>query len=334
MVENIISIYDENDNEIKFNHLEIKTEKSKRSTTYSKILYIDNIPIKGENRNLYKVLYRCNCGNLSKVALKYYLGKLEIHCNKCSNRNNVKHYENIIKQKDNRKFEEYDNDFINKYWIRHLHKDEFYKWISYIYQINDKKISDYNINNIIYYEHEKCYNQQKFVSKISFDNGQTLENLKSIYLKCNICNKIFKIKPFNIRRKNIEDIRCQKCNFWTKSYKIQFYKDTNITYQSELEKTFLDLCFKNNIEVINGFEIPYYFKNKLHTYVVDFYLPQLKYLVEIKGSNPYFIKDLQSGRIEAKNAYAANFCKENNMHFRFIRDYDLEKFIKNIVNKL
>lgn len=320
MVENIISIYDENDNEIKFNYLEIKTEKSKRSTTYSKILYIDNIPIIGKKRNLYKVLFKCNCGNLSKVALKYYLGKLDIHCNKCSNRNNVKHYESIKKQKDNKLFNEYNETFINKYWERHLHKDEFYKWINYIYQINDKKISNYNINEIIYYEHEICYNQQKFVSKISFDNGKTLENLKSIYLKCNICNKIFKIKPFNIRRKNINDIRCQYCNFENIKFKIKKYNNTLLTYQSKLEKYFLDKCFENNIKVLNGFEIPYEYKNKIHTYIIDFYLPELKMLIEIKGSNPWYKKDLLSGKLNAKNNAALQFANNNDMTFKFILD--------------
>ncbi len=331
MVNHIINIYDENDNLIPFNKLYIKCEKTPRSSKFCNILYIDDVPIIGYRRNNYKVEFKCTCGNISKCSLKYFLGKKYIQCNKCT-ANPKKYVNKNIKTVIDHNFDNYDDQFKKKYYERHLHETEFYSYLPHMYSINNKKID--NINNIKYYPHDRANNQALFTSKISFDNGLHKEGLVSIQLKCNICNKIFSSKPFNIRTKNIEDIRCRQCNFWTKTYKIQFYKGTNITYQSKLEKTFLDLCFENNIEVTNGFEIPYYFQNKLRTYIVDFYLPKLKYLVEIKGSNPYFIKDLQSGKIEAKNAYAANFCKENNMHFRFIRDYDLKKFVKNIVNKL
>ena len=38
----------------------------------------------------------------------------------------------------------------------------------------------------------------------------------------------------------------------------------------------------HNIEVINGFKINYIYNNKKKRYIVDYYLPKLKILVEIK----------------------------------------------------
>ena len=330
MINNILNIYDENGNIIHYDNIEIKSEKSPRSSVISKILYIDGKSIIGNNRNTYKIQFKCNCGNISTVALKYYLSKVNIHCNKCSNRNHVHHYDNPIKQ-TNYVFDEYNDDFKSKYWNRHLHYDEFINYLSNFISINGKK---FNINDIVYYEHLPINNQSKFTSFVSFNNGLTKESLKSVELKCALCNKVFSIHPFNIRKYNINNIKCKYCGFNTISFKLKQYKNTNITYQSNLEKTFLDYCFNYGIKVMNGFEIPYWFNNKLHTYVTDFYLPEHKIILELKGCNPFFINDLKSGKIEAKNSYANQFAKEHGLKFKFIRDYDLEKFINYLSNQL
>lgn len=324
MINNILNIYDEQHNEIKFNKLEIKLQKTPKSSVYSKILFIDDIPIIGKLRKLYRVKFKCNCGNISETYLRSYLSKKYIQCNKCTSHNFINKNQ---KEKIEKDFFKYDIDFQNNYWKRHLHKEEFYNFITKIYSINGKK---FNIDNIIFYEHEPSNNQSKFVSKISFDNGKSKENLISLELQCNICKKIFKIKPFNLRRKNINDIRCQYCNFETIKFKLQKYKDTDLTYQSNLEKYFLDKCFTYNINVINGFEIPYYYDNKLKTYITDFYLPDFKMIIEIKGNNPWYRKDLNNGKLEAKNNYAIQFAKNHGMKFEFILD-DIDNFFEKII---
>ena len=330
METHILEIYDENNNLIRFNKLEIKYEKSLRSSSYCNILYIDDIPVIGYKRNTYRVKYKCNCGNISECSLKYFLGKTYIQCNKCTNRNHVSKYinKNIHLIKDYN-FDNYNDEFKYKYYLRHLKEEEFYFYINKIYSINHKKIID--INTIIYYPHENGNNQSRFVSKISFDGGITKENLKSIQLVCSICNKIFTIKPFNLRLKNINDIRCQYCNFETLPFKIKLYdKNTLLTYQSNLEKKFLDYCYNYKIKVINGFEIPYVYNGNIHTYISDFYLPDYKMIIEIKGNNPWFKRDLKLGKIDAKNNAANKFANEHNMKFIFILD-DIDIFFKNIL---
>ena len=324
MVNNIIKIFDENNNEIKFNNLEIKLEKTKRSSIISKILYIDNIPIIGVQRNFYRVLFKCNCGNLSNVNLKYYLSKNDIHCGKCQNRHNVHKYKNV-KKIINYNWDDYDETFKNKYWKRHLKLEEFLYFKDKIVSINNKSFI-----NVIYYEHLPINNQNIFTSFVSFDNGLTKESLKSIELLCEVCNKTFSIHPFNIRKFINKHIKCKKCNFNTKEYEIKLYKNTNITYQSLLELSFLNKCFEYNINVMNGFEIPYFFNNKIRTYITDFYLPDYKYIIEIKGSNPYYFKDIKSGRLDAKNNAAISFAKNNNMEFKFILD-DINIFFNEIL---
>lgn len=252
---NIVEIYDENNKIVKFHKLDIKYEKTKRSSVFTNILYIDDIPIIGNKRNKYKVKFLCDYGNYSIVALKFFLSKKDIHCNKCSNRNHVHHYIYFQKKIEN-DFNEYNNKFKIKYWDRHLHQYEFDKYLNYIVTINHKTFDKHKIK---YYEHLRSNNQSLFQSYISFDGNinTSKEPVKSIELKCNICHNIFSIHPFNLRNININDIRCRKCNFSKMSFKSKLYKNTLLTYQSKLEERFLDYCYNYGIKVMNGFEIPY-----------------------------------------------------------------------------
>ena len=93
---------------------------------------------------------------------------------------------------------------------------------------------------------------------------------------------------------------------------------------------FIELCIENNIQIMNGFEIPYYFKKKDRTYIADFYLPEYKYIIEIKSRNPYYKEDLMNGKAEAKGAAACNFGKQYGMKYKLVFDYDIENFIKNL----
>ena len=41
-------------------------------------------------------------------------------------------------------------------------------------------------------------------------------------------------------------------------YKIKLYDDSGLTYQSNLEKQFIDKCKCNNIIIVNGLTLPYF----------------------------------------------------------------------------
>jgi len=75
LVKHILKIFDENDNEISFNNLELKEEKRKFSSKCCKLLYIDNICITSKQRKSYKILYKCRCGRENKILLHKYINK-------------------------------------------------------------------------------------------------------------------------------------------------------------------------------------------------------------------------------------------------------------------
>lgn len=343
LLSRIEKIFDKNNNEISFNKLELKYEKRPHSSSYSNILYIDNIACNGYEMKSYKVQYLCRCKRHIIILLHKYICKNRLNCMHCLQDRSfndsvfTKPYElkKGIRKKEItnniKKFEDYDEKFKLEYLKNHLTENEFFNYLPFIFSINGKILNENIIKNIKYKYYSPCNNQKKFTSKISFDNGLTFNSIKSVALQCSICGKIFNIHLINLRHKNINDIRCKGCIFSTKEYKIQLYKNTNITYQSLLEFEFLNKCFDLNIKVTNGFEIPYYFRNKLRTYISDFYLPEYKYIIEIKGSNPYYFEDVESGKLEAKNKAAENFANDNGMTFKFILD-DLDIFFKKLLN--
>ena len=65
------------------------------------------------------------------------------------------------------------------------------------------------------------------------------------------------------------------------------------------------------IKIENGKEITYNFDNKVRTYITDFYLPQFKYIIELKAKNKFYRDDLKSGKIEAKNNACIDYCNKN-----------------------
>ena len=345
LVKHILKIFDENDNEISFNNLELKEEKRKFSSKCCKLLYIDNICITSKQRKSYKILYKCRCGRENKILLHKYINKDKLVCQHCLQDRSFDYYSDtkpyslikglrskkIINQNKDLIFENMDEDFKNKYKKNHLNENEFFKYLPYIYQINNHIID--NLDNIKYLYYYPTNNQFKFTSKVSFDNGLNYESVNQIKLKCSICGKIFNIHPENLRNKDLSNIKCKTCGLNNHRYIIQLFDESGLTYQSQIEKYFIEQCYKYNIKINNGLEIPYYFNNSMHTYISDFYLPEFRYIIEIKSNNIWYKKDLESGKIKAKENGALEFGKNQNIKFKLLFDQDIDVFIKNILDE-
>lgn len=343
LAKHIIKIYI-CDEEIKFNNVEIKYIKSKFSQTYSRTLFIDGIKISGNKRKCCKVVYKCRCGRENKIYLTKYLGKNKIVCQHClqdrlfDDHLETKPYDIIKgvrkrKEKDKPlKFEEMPKEFIDNFNKKNISPNEFYNYLPHLYKINNETIQD-KLSNIIY----KLFptnNQHKFSYKISFDNGKTFNAIKSMKIKCSICGNEQQIHIDNIKNKDLNNLKCSKCLLTNHKYKIQLYDETGLTYQSNTEKYFLDKCKENNIKVQNGIKIPYYFNNSNHIYYSDFYLPQQKIIVEIKENNIWYKKDLESGKIEAKNNAAIEFGKKYNIKYKLLFGQYIDEFINNLVKEI
>lgn len=341
LIKHILKLYDENNNEIKFNEIIYKFEKRKFSSVTSLVIYVDNISLTQKQYRSYFILYKCRCGREHKILLQKYFLKKKLHCiNCCQDRSFddyvIANYKGKVKENKQiilKEFNEYDDDFKENYKRNHLSEDEFKKYLPYIYKINNHLITNDILNKIVYYYAVHVTNQFKFTVNISFDNGITKEQIKQLYLKCDTCERVFKIHTNNIRLQDLSNIQCRKCRLVNTTYPIKKYENTNIYYQSGIEKGFINFCFSNNIVIENGKEITYEFNNKVRTYIADFYLPQFKYIIELKVKNKFYRDDLKSGKIDAKNKAAIEYCKENNLEFKFVFDYELNEFNQQLLNE-
>lgn len=340
LIEHILSVYDENDDEIIYNDITYKIEKRPHSSVKSVVIYIDGKSLTRDQTRSYKVMYLCRCGRKHKILLQKYLLKKKLYCINCvQDRSYDDHIiankigKNKIQKPIKKEFDEYDDEFKYNYSKNHLSNQEFYKYLPHIYKINNTIITQSNIKYIVYYYAEHTTNQHKFTSKISFDSGLHIESIKDVYLQCDTCNRIFRVHFNNIRLQDINNICCIRCKLANTTYPIRKYKNTNITYQSGIEKEFLDFCFNNGIKVENGKEISYQFNGKMKTYITDFYLPKIKYIIELKAKNKFYRDDLKSGKIEAKNSAANIYAKQYNLHFKFVFDYELHDFFQQLLNE-
>lgn len=344
LIEHLEKIFDENGNEVVFEKIEIRNEKRKHSNTISRIMYVNGVGLTQKQIRSYKIQYLCRCGRHIIILLQKYMCKQNICCMHClqdrSFENHTKTYPYSLKKGERTKpqsqlkktFDEYDENFKQHYAETHLSENEFYEKLNHIYSINDIQITEQNINNIKYLYYSPTNNQQKFNSKISFDNGKTFNSIHSVKLRCSTCNKIFNIHLINIRKQDIDNIECRYCKFSNKTFEIRKYNDS-LTYQSSPELKFIELCISNGINIVNGFEIPYWFKNKDRTYITDFYLPDYKYIVEIKARNIFYKNDLMSGKAEAKASAATNFGKQHGMKYKLIFDTNIDEFINFLKNE-
>ena len=169
LIEHILKLYDENNEEIKFNKITYKFEKRKFSSVTSLVIYVDNISLTVKQYRSYFILYKCRCGREHKILLQKYFLKTKLHCiNCCQDRYFddyvIANYKGKVKKNKQvilKSFDEYDNEFKENYKRNHLSPGEFKKYLPYIYKINNHLITKDILNNIIYYQYKKkiinCY---------------------------------------------------------------------------------------------------------------------------------------------------------------------------------
>lgn len=324
---------------VPFSCVEIKEVKQTYSKYKSLNLYVDGVPFKGKLRYC-RVYWKCRCGRINSSLILKFIHKKELNCQHClqdknfggvgaNSPNNPKRGVNKQIQKQNYIFENESDDFKQDYWKTHLTNDEFNKYLPDIFSINDIQLSDVDKNNLKYYEHVHCANQIKYTSKIEL-NG-VIETIKKITFICSICGKEF--SPHISDLKLFNSFICGCCKFTNHIYKIKKYKNTKLTYQSSIEKHFIEECLKHKIQIENGLRIKYNFNGKEKTYITDFYLPKQKRIVELKSKNIWYRQDMESGKLQAKNKYATLYANNNDMIFDFLFDYEIDNYIQNITRK-
>ena len=93
------------------------------------------------------------------------------------------------------------------------------------------------------------------------------------------------------------------------------------------------LCEKYNICIQNGDKIPYVYKNKTYTYIIDFKLPDLKYNIEIKDNHIWHREQVESGKWQAKFEYANQHSKEQGFIYKVLFPDEIESFVESLLKR-
>jgi len=343
LVKSIINIIDKNtNNKIIINNIIPKYTSNKYSSIDNKIwrLNINNNDI--TKNSPYNISYKClTCSKENTISCIQFIRKLNKehpeYCYFCRNSNEEKRNkqsqimtqlysgEYQVKQKINisimdkynksiEVFNTLDNDIKEQYFKKHLTCEEYNYIKQHIISICDGTIMKNEFEKYEYLPIYHASNQMKYTSVLyDISNNIIIKPNKPI-LKCEICQKQWKSKNLEIHKGSLK-IMCHDCKLCRKIFKIRNTTNiinNNILYQSQLELKFINWCNNNNIIVTNGPNISYFFNLKNRIYKIDFYLPQINLLIEVKDDHIWHIRQVNNGNWDAKINAVNEILKNNN----------------------
>ena len=301
--------------------------------------FIDNAIVTKNNTNMCK--YKCiTCNREQIVALNNILRKMNnniVNCYTCRNLDEQKiekHKKTLVQKKqygvscekttlierlqiDEIIFEQFDDDFKDNYFRKHLTSVEFEYLRPKIISFQNNKFK------IDTFEYKPCVsisNQTRFCPYMYDTNRDCLEKIQYIEYKCDACGVHFKNRDLFIQKNRIK-IYCQECNLTNNIFKIRTVKNCNnlsIMYQSKYELKFIRWCNENNIIVENGPKLEYIWNDKLRTYRVDFIIKKKNLLIEIKDNHVWHKEQIDNGKWIKKENCARKYCVDNHMNYEII----------------
>jgi len=333
------AIYDTDGKEIPFKKFEMNYENGSNRSSFKDVL---SVTLDGKKITIgkKKVKYLCKCGTEHTIWLKKFLTKDRLMCNNCSNDEEKSRNHSLfwklgyqprvkeIKPLNKYCFEEEADSFKKAYFNKHLHKDEFEKILPNIVSINGIDIN--NDSKVQYLEYYPIKNQFKYHPYVNIDGN--LVPFENVYVVCKVCNGKFRISDSRSKREKLvkKGIYCRQCCFANYSFPIETYITKFgdlITYQGKLEKKFIDKCEENNIKILNGPKIEYYWNNMDRVYISDFFLPQFNFIIEIKENHIWHKKQVENGKWPAKEKAANEYCIKHNYKFNLLFSKDVDNFV-------
>jgi transcription elongation factor Elf1 len=324
LINNIIKLEDKETNElITKEQITITKIQHKYSNTKNDIwrLFINSNLIKRNNN--YKIYYNCIFCNREVICnLNNILRKLNRNVPRCimcvnldekkrdNHSNNFYNYKlglkenGEIKTVQQYKFssndfilisklefeEEMDEEYKNNYFKKHLTYNDFERISNKIISFqNDKFIFDKN--KFEYIPYIKIGNQTQFNPSFYDKERDMLEKINYIKFQCEQCNNYYTFRDL-FKLKNKYKVLCQDCTFCNNTFKLRHTKNIineKISYNSKYELKFIKYCNDNNIIINDGPRLKYnhIISQKELNYVVDFYIPKLNIIIELKDNHKW-----------------------------------------------
>jgi hypothetical protein len=203
-------------------------------------------------------------------------------------------------------FKELDTDEQDAYFSYHLRIDEFERIRPHWVSLSNGRIQGDAIKRLEYWPVWPSSNQEKYTCVLYDSSRDVIERVNQPQFRCEQCSDVFTVKNFH-SLKNQYKVFCKDCKFCRNIFKkrsVPTISGTHVIVQSNLEKKFVDWCNQSSIALKNGPVIQYEWDRKVHKYHVDFELPDLSILIEIKDDHVWHKTQLQTGKWQAKESAA------------------------------
>jgi len=223
----------------------------------------------------------------------------------------------------NAKYNDMDDEFKQRYRLAHLDSDEFATIRCKIKAVGNNKIKD--ITGWEYFANYCCGNQTQFTPILVNRQKGIVEKPKYITWMCDECDNEFMGRDLEVQKNRLR-ILCQACTLCNKTFKIRHLTLANgkrLRWQSVPERRFIEWCEEYGLEIENGPIIQYTLAGKHHKYLVDFALPTLKRLVEIKDNHVWHQQQVAKGKFSAKNAATNEWSQVNGWKFDVLFPKDM-----------
>jgi hypothetical protein len=229
--------------------------------------------------------------------------------------NNVELHEHAMSQ-----FAQSGLTFQQKYAQCHLMDEDMLHVFPHLISLRNGKVAKCTLENCTYWSVFPCSNQMKYTSVFYDASKDEIIKLDQPIMRCEECHGEWRAKNIH-KMKNDIRILCKDCKLCRKIFKIRGFDTSNgdrITYQSRQEKSFIDWCEENRIVIINGPTVPYVLNTTNHVYKVDFALPSLGILVEVKDDHIWHKQQLANGKWNAKLEGVQTYIQNQSCYNKFV----------------
>lgn len=293
-----------------------------------------------------KLTYQCpNCNELSTIFVGKFIIKKSLYCNKCrekveSKRKRQSEYitksfkdfkkvvpinkpisktlEEVIEESE-LSFSKENDDFKSDHFKRTPTIDEFNKTKEYVKSIEGVPIEGKLVK---YYPTIRTNNQMKYSPKVLIDDKLIL--LYNCDFYCSICGDDFHGRNFKSKSKT--GVLCKECSFSNDVFKFRSVLNINkekVVYQSNPELRLINHYNDNGILIKNGPRVDYYFNGDKKIYKVDFEVPSNRFLIEVKDNHVWHREQMKSGKWQAKEKAAREWCRINGYLYYLIFNVDV-----------
>ena len=287
--------------------------------------------------------YDClHCGVRNEITLNLFLRKLSKNircCNACKNLDPTKRADHVAYMLGEREvvtetkwmdkplslrlaesktmFLNEDSEFQTSYFLNHLTVDEFERIRGKLLSVGQGKLT--NLSEWEYVPYFRVWNQSKYTPMLVLLQENRIEKPAYVQWLCEECDTAFVNRDLEIQKNRLR-ILCADCGFCNRTFKVRSITTPfgKIRYQSVQERRCIEWFVEKGIPITNGPRVSYNFDSRVHVYKVDFQLPSLKTLVEIKDNHIWHTRQIASGKWGKKEEAARAWAAEQGWTYEMV----------------